>query len=309
MAAMTSSEPPVSAYQYTLCIPTAGKGTRMGGLCQSLNKALLPLPDGRAVISHIIDKFPKEKTKFVIALGYKGDQVRFYLEKQHPDIPFKFCLVENFDGPGSGPGLSLQACLQEMERQESFYFVACDTLVADPIPFELQHDWMGVSTVAKEDSARYCNFKTGVKKEFDDVVSTSSSAAALTSTARSNIKPAMWISSMYDKQPYTEYKTTEEEDTSYIGLSFFYNAEQYWEGLELKDVYTQNELQMTNGIRHLVSTCQKPVEAVKFEWTDVGGIDLYMDVVKDPDVLDKKLGFCPALVEILCKEEGAGEAK
>eukprot|EP00392_Amoebophrya_sp_AT5.2_P010850 g10917.t1 len=284
-------------YSYTLCIPTAGKGTRMGGLCAKLNKALLPLPDGRGVISHIIDKFPREETKFVVALGYKGKQVKQYLEKQHPDVQFHFATVANFDGPGSGPGLSMQSCLKEnggpMERTESFYFCACDTLVADAIPLETKVDWMGVAKVPVEESARYCNFSTKCK----DVGPGSGTTTSNANSAR----PQKWITRMFDKQPYREQhyddelptpngdgartttSTSVEEDTSYIGLSYFHNAEAYWEGLDVSSsTKTQGELQMTNGIQYLAETLKLPVQAVEFEWTDVGGHGLYMDVVKDP---------------------------
>ena len=43
-----------------VCILTAGKGTRMGSYASYLNKAILPIKE-KAVISHIIEKFPKKR--------------------------------------------------------------------------------------------------------------------------------------------------------------------------------------------------------------------------------------------------------
>ena len=60
-----------------ICILTAGKGTRMGVSSKQINKALLPI-DHKAVISHIIEKFSIDDV-FVIALGYKGDQLKINL--------------------------------------------------------------------------------------------------------------------------------------------------------------------------------------------------------------------------------------
>ena len=52
-----------------VCILTAGIGSRMGDISQSLNKSILPTNKG-AIISEIFSSFKKD-TKFVIAVGYK----------------------------------------------------------------------------------------------------------------------------------------------------------------------------------------------------------------------------------------------
>ena len=61
----------------TLCVLTAGKGSRLSGYSKLVNKALLPI-NKKAAISHIIDNFPKD-TKLVIAIGHLGDQVKDFL--------------------------------------------------------------------------------------------------------------------------------------------------------------------------------------------------------------------------------------
>ena len=80
-----------------ICILTAGKGTRMGVSSKQINKALLPI-DHKAVISHIIEKFSIDDV-FVIALGYKGDQVINYLKSAHPKNKFEFVdfPIKNYD--------------------------------------------------------------------------------------------------------------------------------------------------------------------------------------------------------------------
>ena len=125
-----------------ICILTAGKGTRMGVSSKQINKALLPI-DHKAVISHIIEKFSIEDV-FVIALGYKGDQVINYLKSAHPKNKFEFVKVENFDGEGSGPGLSLISCMENL--QEPFLFFACDGLFFDEIN-NFDHNWIGISKI------------------------------------------------------------------------------------------------------------------------------------------------------------------
>ena len=47
---------------------SAGLGSRLGNLTKNVNKAMLPI-NNKAIISYIIDKFPKEY-EFIVALGY-----------------------------------------------------------------------------------------------------------------------------------------------------------------------------------------------------------------------------------------------
>jgi hypothetical protein len=120
-------------------IPTAGVGSRLGGLTEHFNKALLPI-GRRPVISHIIDWYPPG-TRFVVALGYKGDHVRQYLELAYPSTVFEFVDVPNYDGPGSGLGLTLKLCRPHLD--EPFMFHANDSIVVDrSIRFPLDADTM-----------------------------------------------------------------------------------------------------------------------------------------------------------------------
>ena len=91
---------------FKVCILAAGQGSR--SFSPEINKALLPL-DGKAIISQIIDKF-KQDQKFVIALGYKSDQIVQYLKHSYPKRNFEFVYVDKYFGPGSGPGYSLLCC-------------------------------------------------------------------------------------------------------------------------------------------------------------------------------------------------------
>ena len=97
----------------------------MGPVCNNINKALLPL-NNKAIISHIIEKFSK-KDSFVIGLGYKGEQVKSYLKTAHPDKKFEFVNIKNFDGKGSGPGLSLLQCKDLLN--EPFYYMPCEAII------------------------------------------------------------------------------------------------------------------------------------------------------------------------------------
>ena len=234
-------------HKLQICILTAGKGDRMGGLCDVLNKALLPVK-GKAVISRIVEKFPKS-SRFVIALGYKGDQVRSYLEAAYPEHEFEFVELDNYDRPGAGPGYSLRSCRSALQ-EKPFYFVACDTLIEDEIPFDLHQDWMGVCGVNFAISDRYCNF-----------------------TIESNN-----IVDMIDKEPYKD-----NHSKSFIGLSYIFETEAFWRGLEDFHLH-KGEWQMTNGIRQLIA--ERPVKAIDFRWTDVGSYQQYAELTQKEDGFD-----------------------
>ena len=74
-----------------VCIPTAGTGSRLHNLTSNQNKSLITVAN-KPVISHIIEKFPKE-THFVIILGFKGNLVKEFLEIAYPKRKFIFASV------------------------------------------------------------------------------------------------------------------------------------------------------------------------------------------------------------------------
>ncbi len=224
----------------TVCILAAGRGTRMGDL-QALNKALLPI-NKKAIISHIIEKFSPD-TQFIIALGDKGEQVRTYLEMAHPSHRFEFITVENFSGPGSGPGHSLLCCKQHLMRP--FYFVACDTLWLNDKPFSNDFDWFAVSDVPAEESGNYCNFK---------------------------IDPAGRITDIHDKQ-----QVSGSQFKAFVGLCFVRSFDLFWSGLSSSDLI-QGEHQISNGIKALVDGPGSL--AVPVDWIDTGDSIKYAKAVR-----------------------------
>ena len=81
---------------YKVLIPTAGTGSRLKEKTLFLNKSLMEV-NFKPLISHIIEKFPKN-IKFLISLGYLGDQVKQYLEIAHPEINFEYIKINNYEG-------------------------------------------------------------------------------------------------------------------------------------------------------------------------------------------------------------------
>ncbi len=110
---------------YKLFISSAGIGSRLKTHTNFRNKALLTL-GLKPAIAHIIDKFPPD-VPVVIAVGYKKDSLIEVLSEFYPDRSIEFVYVDNYDGVGSGLGLSMLCC--EKYLQCPFIFVPNDTLI------------------------------------------------------------------------------------------------------------------------------------------------------------------------------------
>lgn len=123
---------------YKVLIPTAGTGSRLGGMTKYINKSLISVGN-KPVLAMIIDAFPAE-TEFVIATGYKGELVKEFLSLAYPDRKITFVDVLLYEGEGSGLGLTVLKCKEYL--QEPFIFCACDTIVTEKIPLP-DHNWIG----------------------------------------------------------------------------------------------------------------------------------------------------------------------
>jgi NDP-sugar pyrophosphorylase family protein len=139
---------------YRVVIPTAGIGSRLEKLTKYLNKSLVSVAN-KPILSHLIDQFPKT-CDFVIALGYKGDLVKDFLQICYPERIFHFVNVDPYEGKGSGLGYSLLCCKKYL--QEPFVFISCDTLVKESIP-NPKFNWMGYASKKKTFSYRTLQIK------------------------------------------------------------------------------------------------------------------------------------------------------
>mgnify|MGYP003630337344 CR=1 FL=1 len=224
--------------KYKVCILAAGKGTRNTKYI-NLHKALLPLGN-KATISIIIESFPKD-VPFVIAVGYKSEQVKSYLNYTHPDREIEFVNIENYDGPGSGPGLSLYRCKDYL--QCPFIFLGADTLIDfkenATIP---DRNWIGVGDCSKWSnvSKQYC---------------------------------------MYDKTNGFYYSfiqgSNPELNNCFVGVAGLNDYEGFWSSLK-NTTQINGEHQVLNGFSNL-----KDIESVRFNtWRDTGNNESYEYVTK-----------------------------
>jgi len=124
---------------YKVVLPSAGLGSRLKNFSKHINKSLVTLGT-KPVISHIIEKFPIE-VEIVVALGYKKESVREFLELMYPSRNITFVEVDKYEGEGSGLGYTLLACKDKLMCP--FIFISNDTIVTDDIPAPVDFNWMG----------------------------------------------------------------------------------------------------------------------------------------------------------------------
>ena len=87
-------------------IPAAGIGTRLRPHTYTLPKALLFVA-GKPIICHILDEvLALGPSSIILIIGYKGDLVRKYVEKNYPDAPIEFVVQEERNGIGHAIHLS-----------------------------------------------------------------------------------------------------------------------------------------------------------------------------------------------------------
>lgn len=155
-----------------ICIVAAGKGRRLGKLTNNFHKGLLPV-DNKAVISHIIDKTPKDYD-IIVAIGFNGNLIKEYCSMAHADRKITYVDVDNIDGKGSGPGYSLLKCKEHLLRP--FYFTTVDCLIKDELPL-LDNNWIGIadtsipelySTVKVDYEGVVKSFKNKSKKGYEN---------------------------------------------------------------------------------------------------------------------------------------------
>lgn len=149
---------------YKVLIPTAGTGSRLGGITKYMNKSLVSIGD-RPAISRIIDSFP-EDTQFVIPTGYKAELVKEYLHLAYPNRKILFVDILLYEGEGSGLGLTVLECKEYL--QEPFIFCSCDTLVNEKIPLP-DHNWMGFDHRDNREQYRTIHIgDSGIVKSIDE---------------------------------------------------------------------------------------------------------------------------------------------
>ncbi len=70
-------------------ILAAGKGTRMGKLCENTPKPMLKVA-GKNLIEHKIDALPREVDEIILVIGYFGDQIKSFFGDSYKGRKIKY---------------------------------------------------------------------------------------------------------------------------------------------------------------------------------------------------------------------------
>lgn len=168
-----------------------------------------------------------KEVEFIIVLGHKKEIIKEYLKVAHPDRKFKYINVDNISAPGTGPGYSLLQCKKHLRCP--FIISTVDTIVLENIP-EPKVNWLGIYPI--KDTSRFNSVKL-------------------------------------DKGLVYNMKDKEKCDNShaFIGICGIADYNYFWRALKNDRELIGNELQLSNGLRPLIS---RKLCGIEFSWFDTG---------------------------------------
>ena len=106
-------------------IPVAGAGTRLRPHTYTQPKPLIPVA-GKAIISFIIDGLLDEGVNdFVFIIGYLGEKIQDYVEREYPDIKKEFVTQQNRQGSAH----ALWMARDLIKDAEEIFVVFGDTII------------------------------------------------------------------------------------------------------------------------------------------------------------------------------------
>lgn len=251
-----------------LLILAAGRGSRMGKTSGLFNKALLPIA-GKAVLSHIIDNICADQ--IVIAVGYKADQIIEYCQIYHSHRDIQYVMIDNFSGPGSGPGYSMYCCKKLL--QEKFYIVTADSYLEECLP-PIDCDWIGISKLNNLETYATCSIdESNIIQDFQNKSPTPLPFAFTGIAAIQNFKKFWEAFESY-------HASNEDEEVEFIGAFYkpFYSQifgkEIKWhdvgkeelyvslyskaKGLDDYDLKKINNDEITYNYRNLIAKLSQP---------------------------------------------------
>ena len=106
-------------------IPVAGAGTRLRPHTYTQPKPLIPVA-GKTIISFIIDELAAVGiTEFVFIIGYLGEKIQNYLEKEYPELNKEFVQQSSREGIAH----ALWTAKESFEDSEEVIIVFGDTII------------------------------------------------------------------------------------------------------------------------------------------------------------------------------------
>lgn len=215
-------------------IPVAGIGTRLKPHTYSTPKVLLNV-GGKPILGHILDKLVEEGlTKSTFIIGYLGEMIKEYVEREYPDLQSDFIIQDEMHGLGHAIYMAAPTF-----DEEDIFVILGDTLFDVDLSYVFRSKYSSLGVKEVEDPRRF-----GVAIVKDKFIE------------KLVEKPQELVSNL-----------------ALVGLYYFNNAQSLKSALtELveKDIRTKGELQLTDAIQIMIDKGEKittfPVEG----WYDCG---------------------------------------
>ncbi len=227
-----------------LCILAAGIGSR-NTYSKVLPKGFLPI-NNQPGITHLIDSIDNVE-EIVIAVGSRGLIYKEFLPLLYPEVKITFVDIDNYDGPGSGPGLSLLNCAEYID--DEFLLLPTDAYINEKISGSWEQNWMGVSSVSS--SRLYCLLETNKKNEVVEI---------------------------YDKNPNAPIECLV---NGFNGIAYVKDIDLFFDSLEKDQSLIGGEIQVSNGFRSLMEHNNGPGLHIKRidSWHDFGSNEQYLSLI------------------------------
>jgi len=234
-------------------IPVAGAGTRLRPLTYTQPKVLISVA-GKPILSFIIDELQENGiTDFVFVVGYLGEKIKEFVEKNYPNLNAKFVWQEKREGLGHAVWMAKE----ELNLEKELVIHLGDTIVDIDIKKILaeQHSTLVVKKVEDPRSFGVAEIDAeGFIKKVEE-------------------KPMIPKSNM-----------------ALVGFYFIKETKKLFEALEnnvQNNLRSNNEFYLTDGLQKMIK------DGVKFKshkiesWYDVGKKDILLET---NSILLKKLG-------------------
>ena len=234
-------------------IPVAGAGTRLRPLTYTQPKALISVA-GKPILAFIIDELVENGIcDFVFVVGYLGEKIREFVEKNYPNLNAKFVTQENREGLGH----AIWRAKETLDLEKDLVIQLGDTIVDIDIKKVLAEQY-SMLCVKKVDDPRTFGVAEIDKEGFiKEVVE----------------KPLIPKSNM-----------------ALVGFYFIRETQKLFEALDYNiqnNLRNNNEFYLTDGLQKMINDGVK-FRAYKVEqWYDVGKKDILLET---NEILLKRLG-------------------
>ncbi len=222
-------------------IPAAGIGTRLRPHTLNKPKALLPVA-GKPILAHIMDDLTDAGIDgFVLIVGYHGDEVRRWFERERPDLDITF--VEQAQRLGLGHAIWTA---REALGDQDFFCILGDTILKADYAGLLRSDRSLIAVREVADPRRF-----GVVEMAGDRV------------ARFVEKP--------DVPP---------SNLAIVGAYLFRDPAALWSGLDrvvTGNIRTKGEYQLTDALQFMVEAGVPFTIARVTDWYDCGKQDTWLE--------------------------------